>query len=717
LTIFTLLCLFTYLGDVPTQTSILDYGQGGDKLPTFIGSGPNPEFFDQELDFLNYTETDFHLTFELRAQRQKARTHRAGTIENLRIYNPNSHNIDVVIGATDGIQFQNFLVRVESHFVVDLNIEALAGYDILDMVCMMPFEAELQYFANADGKKLRNTAMRSEKPTTNRALGNVGSHHPANKTGSMKTCPTPAYPLDLTSDELNCSPDPSLDSCQNNTVTPPTDLFDYSFSCCPANQFCTENDIVRWVQLDTNGPIVRVVRRFDSYVSTTGSQIKDCSGSYVIPTWDSSKYELDLYWPLNGGSPTLTGIGGGNVASNFHYPCLQKTYVVEDSQGRKFNVKGENGFGNADDVLLGEAWGYHLTGQILCTTSNDCTSGSQNLVEWTYKTIASARIEDQSLNWGNVNVGSSAAMNLTITTYHQPYSGTITLSGDADFSFSSGSSIPINMTANDTINIPVTFAPASTGNKFAIATIPGVGEAYFSGKGVAPNTPDPSPFSSSPTSYNFGYQALNHSESIAFQVTNNETQTISANVTMSGSNTFSLLQGEGTHTFTQGQTKTFTVQYTPTAQGTYQGVLEFSVSGYEDYQINVSGNTTAGGTPELAVGTVILSKSSVSPGETVNVSYTVTNNGQDVARYWRDQIHLSSNGSLVGATQLWESNSYNFDFNPNAVMSQTVTVTIPANTQAGSYQIIVFTDARDIYAENNENDNTGSASLPVVPPN
>ena len=716
MTIFTLLCLFTYLGDVPTQTSILDYGQGGEKLPTLLGTKPGRDFFESDLDHFQLVESEYTLTFELAYQRQKAKVFtKKGTTENLRIYNPNNFDIDVVIMARRAAGFKNFLVRVESHFVVDLNLDGLGQFEILDLACMMPFEADLQYFGKGDGEKLQSTVLRSEVPLGNRLRGEIKNQHLANKGGEMETCPQPAYPLYLTSDDLKCSPDPSVDDCHVGPGSSDPKTYDYSFACCPANQFCTEDDLTRWV--DMGNFIAKAVRRYVRPRFVNATELIPCDGPLITPDWSVKEYELDFYWPTSQ-SLMLAGQGGGNWAGNAEYPCLQRTYVVEDGNGKIYNVRGENGMQNADDVLFGEAWGYHREGKIICTSANNCPEDEMgDPVLYIFKTIALPTIADQSIHWGNVNIGASEDMDLIITTYHKPYSGVLTLSGDSDFSFSTGSSISINMAEASTLSIPITFAPSSGENKFAIVTIPGVDDVYLDGKGIANTLPDPTPFSAWPTSHNFGYQALNHSETFLFQVTNNETQTIQANVTLAGSNMFSLVQGEGTHTFSQGQTKTFTVNYTPTAQGTYQGVLKFSVNGYEDLQINVSGNTTAGGTPELAVGTVLLSKSSVSPGETVNVSYTVTNNSQDVARYWRDQIHLSTNGTLAGATQLWESNSYNFDFNPSAVMSQTITVTIPANAQTGSYQIIVFTDARDIYAENNENDNTASASISVVPAN
>lgn len=705
----TMLCLFTYLGDTPAQTSILDYGREGIKLPTFIGSGPNPEFFDQELDYLHYAETDFHLTFQLQNLREKAQPKRGSAIENLRIYNPNNHNIDVVIAASNAGQFKNFLVRVESHFVVDLNIETLAGYDILDLVCMMPFEAELQYFKAQDGTKLKGTSLKAEKPQG--SYTGEGVHHRplASKNEDKGTCPPPPGPLNLTSQQLNCSPDPSVDGCITNMQP----AWDYDFDCCPAYQFCTTNPIERWVQINDGNTVARVVRRFERFGDVTGTEFIECNETTTIPTWNKYIYELDLYWPLNGGTPTLTGQGGGNAASNFLYPCLQKTYVVRDSQGKLFNVRGENGNENADDVLLGEAWGYNPSGQIICTVANNCSALGRDYVAWTYKTIAQARIDDQQIHWGNVNVGESATKNLTLTTYHRPYSGTISLSGDNDFSFATGQSISINMPPNQTLNIPITFSPASSGFKAAFVTIPNVGEAYFDGTGYVINPPDPAPFASWPSGHNFGFQALNDSENYAFQVTNNGSQTLTANVTLTGSNMFSLLQGEGNYSFSPNQTRTFTVNYTPTAQGSYQGSLNFDVDGFSPFQINVSGNTSGDGPPEFTVLNVNLSNGFIAAGETVDVTYSIANNGEQPARYWRDQILLSTNGSLVGATQLWESTSHNFDFNPGAIMSQTVTVTIPAGTQNGNYQIVVFADARDDFAEINENDNTGSAALTV----
>lgn len=702
MTILNLICLLAFMGDLPPQTSIRHYGEGGKHLPTFLGSTPGPEFFDNDLDGQAIAESDYHLILELRNLEEVAAIHGKKRIhENLRIVNPNDQNIDVVITAKNADQFEHFLVRVGANYMADLDIRALAAYTHLQLASLMPFAAELQHFDAQANKKLENQMRKAEAPLN---LSDYLEERRATDQAISSKAIASDSRFNLS---LRCAPDPSVEHCSFD--------WDYGFADCPANPFCTTNTITRWVQINGGDTVARVERRYVGTSRIGGRSDLECNGDPLVPTWEANDYWLDWYWPLSGSTPTLTGRGGGNSPQDLMYPCLRKTYVVTAQDGRDYNVRGVNGEENADEVLLGEAWGYNPEGQIICTVRNGCSTTS-DFVAWRYRTLSAASVDDISLNWGKVELGQAQTQSITVTARHIPYSGTLTISGDSDFRFNTGASKSISLAAGQSQTITITFSPNSVGKKFATINIPDVDQVYLNGEGYEAAPPEPSPLRAWPSGgHNFGFQPLNSSENYAFVVTNDDEQNaLTANVSVSGSNMFSLIQGEGNYTFSPGQSKTFTIKYNPTAIGSFQAQLNFDVAGYSPLSLSLSGNVNTGGPAELAVTSVSTPGQTYAAGDSFDVSYTVANNGGQPARYWRDQLWLSSNGSLQGATLLWESSSYNFDFNPGSVLGRTINITLPSNLTAGNYQIIAFTDSANIIQESNESDNTGSTTIQVT---
>ena len=124
----------------------------------------------------------------------------------------------------------------------------------------------------------------------------------------------------------------------------------------------------------------------------------------------------------------------------------------------------------------------------------------------------------------------------------------------------------------------------------------------------------------------------------------------------------------------------------------------------------------------LDVGPVTLNVTDVFFGETVEVTWTVTNTGsQPTSGSWLDRVYLSTN-STVGGDLLLDTIAAPpaplVTLNPGDSYTVTRTVAIPFNAglSDGAYFIIVRTDDAGGLSEQDELDNTDSATLNIATP-
>src|SRR5262249_9562967 len=112
--------------------------------------------------------------------------------------------------------------------------------------------------------------------------------------------------------------------------------------------------------------------------------------------------------------------------------------------------------------------------------------------------------------------------------------------------------------------------------------------------------------------------------------------------------------------------------------------------------------------PDLQVSSVT-GPDSGQPGQTVSVTWTVTNAGPGLAHGpWIDKVFLSSDGTLTNAVLL-RSVTHSVDLSSGSSYDASATVILP-DVSDGAYQIVVSTDGTNLVFEGDSDANNLGAS-------
>jgi subtilase family serine protease len=128
--------------------------------------------------------------------------------------------------------------------------------------------------------------------------------------------------------------------------------------------------------------------------------------------------------------------------------------------------------------------------------------------------------------------------------------------------------------------------------------------------------------------------------------------------------------------------------------------------------------TLAGAAADLRVGGVT-APASASPGQSVTVSWTVTNAGDGQASAdWSDYVYLSADDQLDANDLLIASHAAGAStpLAPGASYAATVTATLPANLSAGTYRVLVRTDGSLFQPERDESNNVAGTTIRLALP-
>jgi hypothetical protein len=367
--------------------------------------------------------------------------------------------------------------------------------------------------------------------------------------------------------------------------------------------------------------------------------IREAAGGYPF----SGTTVHSLKWQLNTGT---------NVEVQYDVPVNATMTITDNVTGTFFTSGPLNGAGSfeipASFVVLGNAR----------ITMN--YSGISPVVAGPIFGVAPA-----SLNFGSVNVGSSANLNVTVSnTGNADLNITGLVSSNPAFTFAP--SAPVTIAAGGNQVFAVTFTPTAAGLVNADLTFthdaPGSPTVYS----VLGTGYEPAPvFSVSPASLNFG--------SIAVGSTANQNVTVNntgdAPLTLSG-----IVSSDPQYTFVPntfpvniaaGGNSVFVVTFTPTAAGLVNANLTFTHNAAGSptaYAVQGTGFTTA---PVFGLNPASLNFGNVSVGGSATLPVTVSNTG---------------NAQLVisGIT----SSAAEFIFAPN---------TFPINVAAGGTQVFNVT--------------------------
>ncbi|HZQ66935.1 MAG TPA: choice-of-anchor D domain-containing protein [Terriglobales bacterium] len=193
-----------------------------------------------------------------------------------------------------------------------------------------------------------------------------------------------------------------------------------------------------------------------------------------------------------------------------------------------------------------------------------------------------------SINFGNVQVGSSASQNETLTNNAQT---TLTIynvsTTGAGFS-TSGLTPPVSLTPGQSYTFTVTYAPASAGAVSGTVTVGSKNwratfDVPLSGTGTAAGQ-----LSLSPASLNFGNVTVGSSSTLGAKLTAS-----GASVTISSANNsnsaFALSGLTFPFTLTPGSSASFNVVFTPGATGLASGTTSFVSTASNAPTLSVSG--------------------------------------------------------------------------------------------------------------------------------
>ena len=123
-------------------------------------------------------------------------------------------------------------------------------------------------------------------------------------------------------------------------------------------------------------------------------------------------------------------------------------------------------------------------------------------------------------------------------------------------------------------------------------------------------------------------------------------------------------------------------------------------------------------TPEidLVVDTVTISPTEITSGESLDVSWTVRNQGTGTTiESWSDRIYLSTDESLSNEDiSLDVLSIQDIQLSPNETYSQTASVDLPDELSDGTYYVLIETDDANIQEEINEINNLGTVDFTVT---
>ena len=300
-------------------------------------------------------------------------------------------------------------------------------------------------------------------------------------------------------------------------------------------------------------------------------------------------------------------------------------------------------------------------------------------------TVLQLTASPTTVNFGNVNVGSSPTQSVAITdtgnanvTISQ-----ITTSGTA-FSLS-GVTVPLTLTPGQSSTYIAQFAPTTTGSASGQITFTSNASnsptlIALTGAGVAAPTAQ---LSVNPPSLNFGSVTVGNSgtQSITLSNTGNANLTISQ-ITTSGTG----FSGSGVTlplTLTPGQSANYTTKFAPAAAGSASGQIIFGSNSPTNPTVSLTGTGVAAPVLQLSVSQSSLAFGSVTVGSSGSQSVVLTNTGN--ANVTISQITITGTGFTGSGITVpltltpGQNASYTAQFAPTATGSASGQITFTSN--------------------------------------
>ncbi len=308
-------------------------------------------------------------------------------------------------------------------------------------------------------------------------------------------------------------------------------------------------------------------------------------------------------------------------------------------------------------------------------------------------------VSPTSLDFGNVNVGSSLDLTITImneTTSTGALTGSVgTLS--APFSIVSGGGT-LSLPPGQSRTVTVRFSPASPGaasgnlsithnatNPIGPTSIPLSGNGVTAGPVIN--------ISVTPASVNFGNVTVGQSQNRTVTITNEPGSTAALTGSVGVLTVpFSVASGGGAFTLAVGQSMPVTVSFSPTAAGAASGNLLISHNatnhtGDVDVSLNGTGMEPSG--PNVVI-TSVSGPSTGKPGGRIPIQSTMTNQGNQKASGVKVNFFLSTDTIIDTGDMLIGKRSI-MSLGSGLSSAVSTRVTIPRTVTPGSYFIGAMT--------------------------
>ena len=298
-----------------------------------------------------------------------------------------------------------------------------------------------------------------------------------------------------------------------------------------------------------------------------------------------------------------------------------------------------------------------------------------------------ATLQGASTSFGNVAVGSSGTATATLTATRD-----VTITGvSASAPFSAGTttpSLPVSLTAGQTLTVPVTFSPTTWGadtSELTVTTDVGNFEFGLNGTGTQAG------LGATPTSLAWGTRAVGSSETLTVGVTNTgtSTETFSSVTGPSTPFTASGLPAVGS-TLAPGATTTISATYSPTAVSASDSSSIVLTTDQGSLTIPLTG-TAISADPQVTISPTSLSFGNVLVGKTATQTFTVSNTGNvnlTVTKAAPPTAPFAATNPIPEGQELAPGESY--------TVTMTFTPTA-AQTYSGAYEVSTDTGQGAMY--------------------
>ena len=297
-------------------------------------------------------------------------------------------------------------------------------------------------------------------------------------------------------------------------------------------------------------------------------------------------------------------------------------------------------------------------------------------------------LQGASVNFGDVAVGSTGSATATLTATR-----TVTVNSvSAAAPYAAGAptpSLPVTLTAGQSMTVPVTFSPTTWGAETAeLTATTNVGNFEFglNGTGTQPG------LGATPASLAWGTRAVGSSETLTVGVTNTgtSTETFSGVTGPSVPFTASGLPSVG-DTLAPGASTTISATYAPTAVSADDSSSIVLTSDQGSLTIPLTGTAIAAD-PQVTISPMSLSFGNVPVGKTVSQTFTVSNTGNinlTVTKAAPPTAPFAAANPIPEGQQLAPGESYTvtMTFTPTAVQSYSAAYEVSTDTGQGAMNI------------------------------